>query len=286
MRAVVSILALLSALSIKAQDIIDEVSFSYDGITHLEVEGSFTRVEIKGVNGDQLKFDGKITGKSGKGDIEIKYEKSGSRLHVWIDRSSRYSSWNSNLKGELIFSVPKNIELNIDNSSGAVYAEQINASTCRLEASSGKVHARYITASTQLETSSGRITAEYINGNLKSKSSSGGQSLKNIKGNISSVASSGRISLENTEGQLNLRNSSGGIHGENVNIIGDSRLKSTSGSIKLELTQDIESYTYDCSASSGSIYIGDKKVGKSAYYKYGNILIEGVTSSGGQKYFN
>lgn len=286
MRSFIIILSLLSVLSINAQDVIDEVSFSYDGITHLEVEGSFAKVEIRGVSGNKLDFEGRITGNSGKGDIEIKYEKSGSRLHVWIDRSSRFSNWNSNLRGELIFSVPKNIELDIDNSSGEVYAEQINASTCRLEASSGKVHASYITATTQLETSSGRIVAEHINGNLKSKSSSGGQSLKNIKGNITSVASSGRIFLENVEGQLNLRNSSGGISGEEVNITGNSKLRSTSGSIKMELTRDIEDYTYDCTASSGSIYIGDKKVGKNAYYKYGNILIEGVTSSGGQKYFN
>jgi len=286
MRSFIIILSLLSVLSSEAQNVIDEVSFSYDGITHLEVEGSFAKVEIRGVSGNKLDFDGKITGNSGKGDIEIKYEKAGSRLHVWVDRSSRFSNWNSNLRGELIFSVPKNIVLDIDNSSGEVYAEYINASTCRLEASSGKVIAKHITATTNLETSSGRIVAEHIIGDLKVKSSSGGQSLRSVDGDITSVASSGRISLVDVEGRLNLRNSSGGISGEDVNITADSKLRSTSGSIKIELSKDIEHYTYDCSASSGSIYIGDKKVGKNAYYKYGNILIEGVTSSGGQKYFN
>ncbi len=53
----------------------------------------------------------------------------------------------------------------------------------------------------------------------------------------------------------------------------------------MELTNDIETYSYECKASSGSIYIGDKKVGKDAYYKYGDILIEGQTTSGGQKYW-
>jgi len=143
-----------------------------------------------------LDFDGQITSKSGKADIEIKYEKSGSRLHVWVERKSRNSSWNSNLRGTLIFSVPNNIELDIDNSSGAVYAENINATTCRLEASSGKVQAYRINAETYLETSSGRITADNITGKLKVKSSSGGQSLSDIKGNIHAVASSGRMIYE------------------------------------------------------------------------------------------
>lgn len=279
-------LALLSINVINAQNIIDEVSFSYGDITHLEVEGSFAKVEIKGVAGDELTFDGKLTGRDRVDNVKIKYEKSGSKLHVWIDRPSRMNNWSNNLNGQLTFTVPKSILLYIDNSSGAIHVDNINAKTCRLESSSGAIYANQITAETYLESSSGRINAEGINGNIEGKSSSGRQIISNVKGNIQTVSSSGRIVLANVEGRLDLRNTSGGITGEEIYITGNSKFRSTSGSIKMELTKDIESYTYECKASSGSIYIGDKKVGKDAYYKYGNILIEGQTSSGSQKYWS
>ncbi len=277
-------LVFITSISLHAQDVIDQVSISYDGITHLAVEGSFAKVDIKGERGSKLQFDGEITGHSGKGTIEIKYEKTGTRLHVWINRPSRGINWGRNLNGLLRFTVPDNIELDIDNSSGAVYVDGINARVCRLEASSGRVNARNITAETSLETSSGRIEATNINGNLQTHSSSGGQHLEDVTGNIESVASSGRISLDHVKGRLHLRTSSGGITGEAITLTGDSKFRCTSGSVRMNLANDVKSYTYDCSASSGSIYIGDDKVGKNAYYKYGDIVIRGETTSGSQKY--
>ena len=53
---------ILSTVSCQSQKILDENSFNYQGITQLEVEGSFCDVNIRGVESDQLEFEGIIEG--------------------------------------------------------------------------------------------------------------------------------------------------------------------------------------------------------------------------------
>ncbi|MDW7695478.1 hypothetical protein R9C00_27175 [Flammeovirgaceae bacterium SG7u.111] len=253
-------------------------SFSYDGITELTVKGRYAKVIIDGQNGNQLTFKGEITG---SGNDEIKYEKNGNSLKVWLEVNG--NSW-GNKKATLDFKVPKGIELVVDNSSGGVSASNLDGPKIELLASSGSIYAENISSGLILKTSSGGIKAKEITGDINAKSSSGGQHLDNIVGNIKAVATSGGVKVSNVKGSLNISNSSGGISGDEVMLTQSSSFKTSSGGIKMDFVNDLDDLSFECSASSGNIKIGEESSGKKIILKYGDIMIHGVSSSGSQKY--
>lgn len=286
------------------QNIISQAQFSESGINTLEVKGSFCRVEISGSsNTNTVDFRGEISGTQRMGSIEIKYQKNGSTMQVWVERDNKLN-W-GNIRGELIFKVPAQIHLVVDNSSGSVEVSGIRSEQMHLEASSGSINAQDIEANSDIRTSSGSIKVSNLKGTITGKSSSGSQKWEQIQGNIQTLASSGSIritqaegnidaetssggvKLENVKGMLNLRASSGSLHGTGVNLSANSSFHTSSGSISMLLVNDVNALSFDLTASSGSLSAGNNQGGKRLYIeKQGALMIKGTTSSGSQHYQN
>ncbi|MDX2302602.1 MAG: DUF4097 family beta strand repeat-containing protein [Microscillaceae bacterium] len=287
-----------------AQDMISQAQFSETGINTLEVQGSFCRVDITGsASTSSVDFKGEILGNKNPGSVEIKYQRNGSTMRVWIERDNKMV-W-GNIRGELIFQVPADIHLIVDNSSGSVAVRGIRHTKMSLETSSGSIDAQDIEANSNFHSSSGSIKVMNLKGNIQGQSSSGSQRWEQIQGNIQTVASSesirftqvegnldaetssGGIRLENVKGSLNLRASSGSLSGTDVNLMASSSFRTSSGSISMGLVNDVNALSFDLTASSGSLTAGNNRSNKRLYLeKQGTILIKGVTSSGSQKYQN
>ncbi len=303
MRTLIIILGTVTINSslIYAQSDLAEEKFELYGIKEVEVRGSFCDVTVKGYTGQTLYFDGKISGSSGK-NYSIEYDRDGSFLKIWVE--SPHNNWGFT-RGQLNLRVPDGIEVVVDNSSGDVYASDLTGRNIRLEASSGDIEANDIGNDLLLETSSGDIELTGLNGNLRSKSSSGDQRLRKVKGDIDGRSSSGRISLDDIvgdivaetssggieldgfKGGLKLESTSGSLNGDEIELTTNSSFRSSSGSIDMELVNEIESLNFDLDASSGSLRIG----GRRAEDRYidrqgGDIEIKGVSSSGSQRYSN
>lgn len=292
--------AINSSLIYAQSDFVEE-NFEMDGIKEIEVRGSFCDVSVKGYTGQTLYFDGKISGSSGK-NYSIEYDRDGSFLKIWVE--SLRNNWGFT-RGQLNLKVPHGIEVVVDNSSGDVYAADLSGRNIKLEASSGDIEANDIDNDLLLETSSGDIELTGLSGNLKSKSSSGDQRLRNVSGNIDGRSSSGRIDLQDIKGDIVAETSSGGIeldgfkgglklestsgslNGDEIELTANSSFRSSSGSIDIELVNDIESLSFDLNASSGSLRIGDRRA-EDRYIdrRGGGIEIKGVSSSGSQRYSN
>jgi hypothetical protein len=289
-----------------AQNQLDKVETTYEGVSKLIIKGSFCDVNIEGGNNTKIDFSGQLNGTSNNGDVKIMHRQSGNVLEVWIDRSERNNwSWGlNNLNGKLDFKVPSNIELVIGNSSGDVFVNNISHTVCELSATSGDVKGINITANLKIVATSGDIRAEQIKGDVRSRTTSGSQELNAIKGmieadatsgnikinisegNIEAGTTSGSIDIESVKGMMNLRSTSGNVEGKAVELTGNSSFKSTSGEIDIRLKNDLKTLNFDLSASSGNLRAAGVNSERKLVLKNsnGNIEIRGISSSGDQSY--
>ncbi len=287
--------------SSRSQNVLAQENFELDGIKEVRVNGSFCDVTIDGYNGQSLTFDGVITGRSGK-SYSIEYDRSGSYLKIWIE--TPISSWGS-VNCDLKLKVPKDIDVTVDNSSGDVFISNLSGrslefevssgdlevedvnSDLSLRSSSGDIDLRGLIGDLEIRSSSGSIRADRVEGNIEGRSSSGRINLNDIEGDIVAETTSGGISLDGVKGGLELESTSGSLEGEEIEITANSYFESSSGSIDMELTNDLETLSFDLKASSGSLRVGSKRA-EDRYIdkRSGGLLIRGVSSSGSQRYDN
>ncbi len=296
------LLLIFSISSLQAQNILAEASFSAEGIDRLEVEGQFCPVVVASTNTNLVEFKGQITSKSRGGNFQIKHERQGNTLRVWIERSGKLR-W-MNIQGSLDFKVPQNLDLDISNSSGSVRVSGLISQHFRVQTSSGSIRGENIQAPATFKSSSGSIKVVNLKGNVEAKSSSGSQKWEKItgdiqtqassggiqfeqlNGNIRATTSSGTIRLASVQGTLNLEASSGSLTGKAVKLSGKNYFETSSGSIRMELINNLDDFSFDLKSNSGSIYVGGERA-KDRYLSQSEdkpFQITGVSSSGSQRY--
>ncbi len=284
-----------------AQNEISKIDVNYSDVKELKVRGSFCDVNIEGTSGNSATVKGSITGRDV--EVKIKHSFSGGVLEIWVEKDDKGWKWNNNLRGVIDITIPKNTEVMANNSSGDLKVKNLDGKSISLRASSGDVDAENLVGDLEITASSGDLTVDGLKGNLSGRTSSGSQEFRNVAGNISTVASSGdieieksngkidavassgRISLKDTEGFATIKTSSGDIDGKNVMLTESSDFKTTSGDIDVDLKNEIESLSFYLKASSGSLRAGDNKADKKLILSNGSIKIDGISSSGSQRYY-
>ncbi|MPQ47483.1 DUF4097 family beta strand repeat protein [Marinifilum sp. N1E240] len=309
---------MLGSYSLFSQTIFADANETYKGVKSIELKGSFCDVEINGEDRSDVRFEGVIKGKSSKKKkFAIRHELNGGVLSIWIESPN---SFYGNINGELSLKVPSDIKLNIRNSSGDLYCENIVSRYSKFRASSGDLNIQKIKGDLDIVTSSGEILVKDLIGNLTSESSSGDQEIKYIVGNVTSKASSGDLEFKDIEGDIQSRTSSGDIEierltgrlknvsssggieisdsktvlhltttsgdiqGDNLVLVGESFFDTTSGNVTLSLRNDPDQLSFDLRASSGNLRAGNRTADKKLYMANGDIWIHGKSSSGDQSY--
>ncbi|WP_461644137.1 DUF4097 family beta strand repeat-containing protein [Labilibaculum euxinus] len=308
----------LFSLNSFSQTVFADEKANYDGVKKIVVEGRFCDVTLLGENREDVKFVGIIKGVSRNGSsYKINHRLEGSILRVWME--SPRTSW-GNIDASLQFLVPTQMEIDVKNSSGDVYCENISSDYTKIHASSGDVNVKNIISDLEVITSSGEISLyeikgdlnsqsssgnheynkvagnvkckatsgdiEMVNviGNISSRTSSGNQEFDKVEGQIKSISSSGNVGILNSKTILNLTSSSGNLRGQGLVLLGESYFKATSGDVSMNLLNDFEQLSFDLSASSGSLRAGNRKGDDNLYLKSGEIWVHGKTSSGNQTF--
>ncbi|MRT91806.1 DUF4097 family beta strand repeat-containing protein [Ancylomarina sp. 16SWW S1-10-2] len=301
-----------------AQTIYAEADVQFDGIKSLEIEGRFVDVNILGTENDSVDLKGIIRGKLwGDKDFEFKYKQEGSLLKVWIEAPS---SIMGRFEANLTLKVPYSMNIDIRNSSGDIYIEEIVADKMKLASTSGDVELKNVETQLITSSTSGDLEVDYLKGAVSAVSSSGDQSFKhirasimtkatsgdflffdvtgdlttrtssgdlqfeNIDGRISNVSTSGDLIINNAKSVLNLTTTSGDISGNAVELIGDSMFKSTSGDVSMDFNNNVNDMSFDLKASSGDLRVGSRSADRKLYMNNGNLWIYGISSSGNQNY--
>lgn len=183
-------------------------------------------------------------------------------------------------------------EMEIESTSGEITVKQLTGQT-KLKSSSGNIESETIAGDTQLQTtsgdirigqiegtvtaesSSGRIEIREGNGDRKVKTTSGEIQLDEIAGAWDIRSSSGEIWLKAQEGSGSISTTSGDIELDLEKLAGDLRIDSSSGLVKIRLSQD-NAFDFSADTSSGDIQtffdkdLNFSKRGNSANGTYGD----------------
>ena len=282
-----------------SQEILAEESFNLDNVRSLEVRGKFCNVELSGTSGRNLEMEGYIRGSGDPDKYEIKYEKRGEHVEVWIE--SPMSMW-GNIQSLLRFEVPRDVEIVVDNSSGNLKSRGIQSSRIDLATTSGNIESEDSNGPLRIKCTSGNISADSQSGNIWATTTSGNIKIKNVEGESECNATSGNITLENLvgntrahcssgnitmsqlKGKLITGTTSGNIKGDNILLNGESEFRATSGNIRIDLLNREEDLSFNLEAGSGNLNAAGNSGKDKMIIRGGEITIRGISSSGNQTY--
>ncbi|MEQ9404015.1 MAG: DUF4097 family beta strand repeat-containing protein [Cyclobacteriaceae bacterium] len=302
MKKVLILLAFVTIAGMaRAQNVIASTELEAQNVNEVRIEGSFCDVYVE--RGDRNYVTGVIKGKGEKGDYTFDTEITGSTLVVKVIRKDRRSWKGYNLsESKIELTIRDGVKLDIDNSSGDIYVTGLSTDDSKIEATSGDITLKRIQADIEVETSSGDISIDQLTGALEIQSTSGDQRIYNTDGDIDSRASSGDITISNFNGKmemettsgdvdirggigiLNVQTTSGNIEGDDIDLKGDAYFRASSGDVEIDFLNDLSEMSFDLTATSGNLSVGNKSGEKKLYIDRGGYKVTGVTSSGNQEY--
>lgn len=281
-----------------AQNTLAKVELEAENVSSVRLDGLFCNVVI--TPGTTTYFKGIIEGSGNPDDYEIFTKIDGDELVIEVDK--RGSSWNRITRSLLELTLKPGVSVYVDNTSGDIIAEGIEADEFSFEATSGDIELENIMGNLRINTTSGDVEIDGAKGRIEIESTSGDQELRSTAGDVEfkstsgeisirgfdgeiiGQATSGDISLSDGTGMLRLRTTSGEIEGNAITLTGDCEFNSNSGDVEMDFTNSIEELSFDLEASSGDLRVGNRSGEDELYIKRGGYLIRGVTTSGSQRY--
>ena len=113
-------------------------------------------------------------------------------------------------KIDLTVEVPKNLDVKIDDGSGAIFVTAL-ARNLEIEDGSGSIEIRMMTGHISISDGSGTIEVTDIIGNLEVKDGSGRIDIGGVKGDVRIVDGSGSMTITDIDGNLTVIDGSGSI---------------------------------------------------------------------------
>ncbi len=241
---------ILTSVSVKSQSIVASLEKSFSGITNIQVEGYYCNVEVIGsASASGVHFKGELYS-SNHYYLNIHESVSGSTLKIWVDTPKGDPG---NTKGQLTFTVPSRVKLDVENTIGNVLVQNM----------SGTAH--------KIVTTLGKTTVTNVNAGLNIQSVSGGVTINELRGNLDLTTRLGEHVIKNVTGDVNITNANGniGINGVKGNVVA----KTTRG------RQGIQHITgmVDVESEEGDLTLNGITGNVNATSKSGDIVINQVT---------
>ncbi|WP_291781246.1 DUF4097 family beta strand repeat-containing protein [Cecembia sp.] len=293
---------MVSACAVAEKTYTKSYEEQFSGVKEVEIEGRFLEVSYEGREGDQDVFMNAFLEAAENSGLDIKFRQSGSRLKIEVVGNAVNTGFNfgNQNKGFISLTGPENMKVRITNTSGPVEAMHVSHDVIDLKVSSGSISASDLEVDDiHFTASSGSIRGERLYGTINCQISSGNVRLNEVIGDIQAKGSSGSLRFEQVEGKVDAKVSSGGIKLSDVREIGDlstssgsiraessglgasTLLKSSSGSIRISTTSDLDNFNFDLKAGSGSVKVGERSSSKNLKIENGAVhTISGSVSSG------
>jgi hypothetical protein len=280
-----------------AQNIIVDANKSYSNIKTVEVNGAWLDVSYEGGSGTEVNVEAYL--ESNESNQDIVFVTLGDMLKISYERNSNNSSWNNKSKGYIKITGPREVALQLRNSSGSLKVNNVSNKETVLKVSSGKISASAIEGDLDIQASSGSLKIDGVkgdviagvtsgnadimdvNGDLQYKSNSGSLDAENVGGEIDVTLTSGNARLTNIGTLGSLKFTSGNIKAENAGLGDNTSFNGTSGSFKVQTPSNLKAYNFSLKASSGNVKVGNLSTGKSLEMDNGSgSWVKGKISSG------
>ena len=298
MKRLIPIVAvLLTATALFGAGRREDGDFAYDAIRSLEIEAGTMAVDVRTVRGGSVS----MTVENYPDDLTVYHSVSGAHVRVWVER--RFSHFARAQRGRIVLLVPFETRLTITTSTGAVAVAGVRGDDLRVETSTGRVALDSVSGPVYARTTTGSIDIRDSNGELELRSSTGSITLSRVEGRISATSSTGtqryigvvgtivarsttgRMELNDTVGLVEIRTSTGNQIGRGVTLTGDSSFEASTGSIDVELTNDIDDLGFDLTSTTGSLQVGGERSQRRLFLGSTGITVVGSTSTGSQRFF-
>jgi hypothetical protein len=292
-----SLVLLLVATLSYAQNVIVDANKSYANIKSVEVNGGWLDVTYEGGSSSEVKVAAYL--ESNETNQDIVFVTLGDVLKISYERNSNNSSWNNKSKGYIKITGPREVALQLRNSSGSLIVNNVSNIETVLKVSSGKISASSINGNLDIQASSGSLKIDGVKGNVIAGVTSGNADISNVIGNVQYKSTSGSLDAENVGGEIDvtltsgnarltnigtlgsLRFTSGNIKAENAGLGDNTSFSGTSGSFKVQTPSDLKAYNFSLKASSGNVKVGNVSTGKSLEMNNGSgPWVKGNISSG------
>lgn len=288
----------LVSLASFAQEVIVDTQKSYSNIAAVEVSGGWLDVSYTGGNRADVNVEAYL--ESNDKNQDIIFVTVGDVLKISYERSSKNSSWGNNRnKGYIRITGPKEMKLDLKNSSGTVSVDGVSNDETNLRVSSGKVNAQNITGDLRVKASSGSLNLNNISGDVTAGVTSGNANISNVHGDLDYESTSGSLDADMIDGELSvsltsgnaklsnigslgtLKFTSGNIRASNAGLSGNTQFNGTSGNFKIQTDSDLKAYNFSLKASSGNLKVGGINTGRNLEIDNGaSDWVKGSISSG------
>ncbi len=263
-KALVILLSMCAAVAAFATGEREDESFSYMGIDRIDVDSVFLNVEVAGGDGMSVSMRSDLPEDSffDPRNFTVKHEVNGSQLRVWVETQGIFQHGG----GTLFFRVPGRTRVNVTSASGEI----------RISDSSGdQVFAKSASGGVLLTDINAPVHAECVSGSLEVRRLHGDAELSTI---------SGRLRIVDAEGRFTATSVSGSIDGDQITLTQDSRFKTVSGDIRINLGNSLDELRYDLSTVSGGLTVGSVRASRGLQMGNGELTLRGETVSGSQVY--
>lgn len=178
-------------------------------------------------------------------DQLFQVNKTSSKITVSEDKTPRFHLFYFGFMDQKVYDVyiPKSYKesLEIKAVSGDVEVnESLEFNELEISSTSGDIKMGDVKANKiQIESISGDIKLQDLaNDNLKLKTISGDIEVESAKGKIEAKTTSGTIEIKEISGNVELTSVSGDIKSDDFKVTGDSKVKTTSGNVRMYLNQE------------------------------------------------
>lgn len=301
MKNLLNVILLLGMVNAFAQNLLASTELEAKNVDKVQIEGKFVDVYV--TKGEKVYVKGRIVGNGDEGDYKFETSIVDKTLIVRVEKV-RDRNWNSYKISDsrIDLTIRQGVTLAIDNSSGDVHVANLRASKSSISATSGDVTLRSIIANLKVKTSSGDIDIDGLTGDSEIASTSGDQDIYNTRGNIETRASSGDITFSEFEGKIKVqatsgdvklkkgkggvkvKTSSGDIDGYEIELNDNAYFDATSGSVTVDFVNHVDDLSFDLTATSGDLEVGNRSGEKRLVIDRGRLTVIGTTSSGDQEY--
>ncbi len=219
---------------------VKNLSLSAKGINELDIDCGAGFLKVYGRKDlKEIKVEAEIVVKGGdvkkviRKYVKLSLKKRG-RSAVLVSKIDwrRSSSLFKSAVINLTVTVPKNMNLNVDDGSGSMEIKDITGDL-KVDDGSGSMEIKDITGDLEVEDGSGDIKIEDIKGDVDIDDGSGKMDVGNIQGDISIEDGSGTIYVRDINGNVTVRDGSGSINitsvEKNVTL-----LRTGSGSVNIK----------------------------------------------------
>ncbi|MEY9095165.1 DUF4097 domain-containing protein [Paenibacillus sp. RC84] len=247
-----------NGLSFKTQDIHLEKTAEAASLQNITVETGSADTRIVKGEGDQVnvRLDGSVSKKQAE-KFQLKVDAKGDTLSVGIEEPNEIGVGVTIINVELVVELPeKNWKsVRVQSGSGNIDLESLKGDSVETKAGSGDTSFREIkSAKLVANAGSGNIYVADVQGDaITLKADSGDIRAEQYAANdLKFEGHSGNVELKQGKASLQGETHSGDIRVEAGELLRDADLKSGSGSVKIELTEEPKSLAVDFEGGSGN----------------------------------